>query len=144
MTKIDFAQYIRELATNLFRSYGIKTNDINLKIDVNNNIFLDVDTAIPCGLIINELVSNSLKYAFSEGEKGEIAIICYPIEEHNLVLIVRDNGVGLPADLDIKNTNSLGLKLVNGLVTQLKGNINLNSSSGTEFKIVFTGVKIER
>lgn len=144
MTKIDFAQYIRELATNLFRSYGIKTNDINLKIDVNNNIFLDVDTAIPCGLIINELVSNSLKYAFSEGEKGEIAIICYPIEEHNLVLIVRDNGVGLPADLDIKNTNSLGLKLVNGLVTQLKGNINLNSSSGTEFKIGFTGVKIER
>ena len=102
---------------------------------------LDIDTAIHCGLLLNELVSNSLKYGFPDGRKGQISIQLCPADEHELALTVRDNGVGFPADVDFRNTESLGLKLVVNLVKQLKGSIDLDSRAGTAFRIVFPGLE---
>lgn len=142
LSKIDFAEYIRELTINLFRSYKTNSNNVTLLMEIGQNIFLDVDTAVPCGLIINEIVSNSLKYAFPKGEKGKINIKLNPLDEHQLQMIVSDDGVGLPANFDLKKSNSLGFKLVSSLVNQLRGKLDLNTSKGTEFKITFAKAKI--
>lgn len=140
LANIDFAGYIQSLAVNLFRSYGANQNGIIPKIRV-DNVSLGIDTAIPCGLIINELVSNSLKYAFPNGRKGEIWIELYAENtgnESKYTLIVGDNGTGLPEGMDFRNTESLGLQLVNTLVSQIGGTIELNSdAAGTEFRIKF-------
>lgn len=137
LARIDFAEYARDLATNLFRSYGVNLSTITLTIDA-GNVFLDIDTAIPCGLIINELVSNSLKYAFPEGQAGEIQIALRSDHDRKLRLIVRDNGAGFSPDVDFRNTESLGLQLVNTLTDQLGGTIELHRNDGTEFQITFT------
>jgi two-component sensor histidine kinase/CheY-like chemotaxis protein len=137
--KIDLAGYIRELATDLFHSYGVKPDGIKLKIDA-HEVLLGVDTAIPCGLIINELVSNSLKHAFPDGKEGEIHIELRKNNDHTLTLVVCDNGLGFPKDLDFRNTETLGLQLVIALVKQLKGTIELDRSGGTEVKITFAEV----
>jgi two-component sensor histidine kinase len=138
--KIDIARYIRELATDLFHSYGVKPDGVRLKIDV-REIVLGVDTAIPCGLIINELVSNSLKHAFPDGKEGTIRIeLLRSVNDNTFTLIVSDNGIGFPKDLDFRNTGTLGLQLVITLVEQLKGTIELDRSEGTEFKITFAEV----
>ncbi|MFB2922152.1 PAS domain S-box protein [Aerosakkonema funiforme] len=142
LSKIDFAEYIRGLTINLFRSYQTNSNNVTLITEIGQNIFLDVDTAVPCGLIINEIVSNSLKYAFPKEEKGKIYIKLNPVDEHHLQMIVSDDGVGLPANFDLKNSNSLGIKLVNGLVNQLRGKLDLKIGKGTEFKITFAKAKI--
>lgn len=139
LARIDFAEYIRNLTNYLFRSYGVTSNRIKLKKNV-DDVFLGLDTAIPCGLIINELVSNSLKHAFPDGKEGEIHI-CLFLDNDKFTLIVRDNGVGFPKDLDFRNTESLGLQLVITLVEQLEGTIDLKRSGGTEFKIIFTELK---
>jgi|Deesub1362A_J573_1020465.scaffolds.fasta_scaffold00013_16 two-component sensor histidine kinase/HAMP domain-containing protein len=133
--RIDFRGYVRDLADNLFRSYGVDSGRIMLNVNV-DNVFLGVDMAIPCGLIVNELVSNSLKYAFPEGRKGEIRIDLFPEGEKNLVLIVKDNGIGFPEELDFRNTETLGLQLVNTLTEQVGGTITLSREGGTMFKIV--------
>ncbi len=93
--------------------------------------------AVPCGLMLNELVSNSLKYAFPDGRTGEIKIQLHADNERDLALIVSDNGVGFPKDLDWQNLKSLGLQLVNNLVEQLAGTVQLHRNSGTEFRITF-------
>ncbi|RZN37722.1 MAG: PAS domain S-box protein [Methanophagales archaeon ANME-1-THS] len=135
--KIDIAGYIRDLATDLFHSYGVRPDGIKLRINV-YEVLLGVNTAIPCGLIINELVSNALKHAFPDGKEGEIRIeLIRSGGEETFTLIVADNGIGFPADLDFRNTKTLGLQLVITLVDQLKGTIELDRRSGTEFKITF-------
>jgi two-component sensor histidine kinase len=134
LARIDFANYIQGLATNLVRSFG---SGVKLTVDI-NDIYFGIDTAIPCGLIINELVSNCLKYAFQEETQGEIKIGLRTGGDDRFTLTVRDNGVGIPADLDIQNTSSLGLKLVSTLAKQLKGTIQLDRDSGTAFVITFT------
>ncbi|MDZ7312100.1 MAG: ATP-binding protein [candidate division KSB1 bacterium] len=139
LTSIDFASYIRNLAVHLFRSYKINAHAVNLQIEV-DPIVLDIDTAIPCGLIVNELVSNSLKHAFLppwQGKTGEIRIAMHQHEGKRLALIVSDTGVGFPKDLDFRNTASLGLQLVNTLTEQLEGTIALDTNGGTTFKIMF-------
>lgn len=136
LAKIDFSEYVRNLTNHLYRSYVANANLIKLNLHV-ENIHLNVDTAIPCGLMINELVSNALKYAFPHGQKGEIGISLARQPGEQLVLIVRDNGVGLPQDLDIKSSKSLGLKLVNILTKQLKGNLDYQVENGTVFKLTF-------
>ena len=135
MARVDFAQYVRNLANHLFRSYGVNSNLIRLKINV-DDVFLGIDTAIPFGLIINELVSNSLKHAFPDGREGEIRI-GLRADDGEFSLVVSDNGVGFPRDLDFRDTQSLGLRLVNTLVEQLEGTIELDRSDGTAFKITF-------
>ncbi|MBI2875544.1 MAG: sensor histidine kinase [Candidatus Tectomicrobia bacterium] len=140
LSRIDFAKYIETLATNLFRSYGANSDRIHLKIDA-DHLLLDADVAIPCGLIINELVSNSLKHAFPAGKGGEIRIALCSKSDDELALGVKDNGVGFPKDLDFRNTKSLGLRLVGILTDQVGGAVELCRDDGTEFKISILKVK---
>jgi hypothetical protein len=121
----------------LFRSYSVSSQAINLKIEV-DNIWLDADTAIPCGLMMNELVSNSLKYAFPSGRTGEILVKFFVTGSGQCCMIVRDDGVGIPADFKLEEAESLGLQLVWNLTGQLGGDIELSSEGGTSFKITFT------
>jgi PAS domain S-box-containing protein len=132
-TKIDVADYVRSLTNQLFITYGINQDAIKLKVDI-KDIFLDMNTAIPCGLIINELVSNSLEHAFPGGKQGEIKIAMHPLNKNEVELTVSDNGVGIPEDMDLKNTQSLGLYLVSMLAEdQLHGKIKLDRNKGTAF-----------
>lgn len=135
LTKINFAEYIKNLTIFIFHSYDAHLNGVSLRIDV-RDILIDMNTAISCGLIINELVSNSLKHAFPEDKKGEIQIKFYS-DNNNFILIISDNGIGFPKELDFHKTKSLGLQLVNTSVEQLKGKIELDRTKGTKFKIKF-------
>jgi PAS domain S-box-containing protein len=134
---INFADYIRSLTTNLFQSYREKQTGIKLTTDV-GAVLLDIPTAIPCGLVINELTANALKHAFPNGKKGDIHIALHLVEGDELELIVSDNGIGFPEALDFRNPETLGLQLVNSLVeVQLNGTIELDKNGGTTFKITF-------
>ncbi|MGD1005443.1 MAG: histidine kinase dimerization/phosphoacceptor domain -containing protein, partial [Methanoregulaceae archaeon] len=134
ISKIDLGDYIKFLGNSLFQFFGMQGKGITLTMDI-RDIFLDIDTAIPLGLIINELISNSLKYAFPGGKKGDISLAIHR-EEHTLTILFKDNGVGIPQDFDWRNAKSLGLRLVISLVEQLSGTIELDRSAGTSFSIV--------
>lgn len=137
LASIDFAGYIQDLASYLFGSYNT-SGGVKLKTNV-DRVRLGVDVAIPCGLVINELVSNSLKHAFPAGKEGsEICVDLCRTADGKLLLTVSDNGIGLPKDLDLRNTESLGLQLVTTLVEQLEGTIELDRSAGTAFRITFS------
>jgi two-component sensor histidine kinase len=136
LATINFADYIQELITNLWYSYEVHLDAVALTTNI-EPVVLDIDTAIPCGLIVNELVSNSLKYAFPLGYKGELYIELHSVSENEFRLIVSDTGIGLPKDFDFQNTKSLGLQLVNSLIEQLNGSIFLNHNRGTRFEIHF-------
>ncbi len=145
--KLDFSSYIKELAENLFLTYRVGDTDISLNMDLAENTFFDIDTAIPLGIIINELVSNSFKYAFKGRDKGEIRIRLSKGEDRecekegrstNFSLTVSDDGIGIPENLAIENLDSLGLQLVISLVEQLDGEFELKRNNGTEFTILFT------
>jgi PAS domain S-box-containing protein len=136
LARIDFAGYARDLVAHLFQSYQIHPGVIRLRIDV-ADVSPGLDTAIPCGLIINELVSNALKHAFPEDREGEIYVGLH-LEDDQTVLTVSDDGIGLPVALDFLDTESLGLQLVVTLVKQLEGSIELDDGKGTAFKIAFT------
>ncbi|MFY1112231.1 MAG: histidine kinase dimerization/phosphoacceptor domain -containing protein [Methanosarcinaceae archaeon] len=160
MVSVDFADYIRNLTDYLFQSYSVGVSEVSLKLDV-DNIFLGMDTAIPLGIIINELVSNSLKHAFAGRNCGEISISlkrdeCESLDkasgtrgeqqageaEECFLLTVRDSGVGFPEAIDFRDTESLGLQLVVNLVDQIEGVVELDTSrEGTEFKIRFGELK---
>jgi PAS domain S-box-containing protein len=141
LSTIDFKEYLNEIARGLFLSYGANEGKISLVMNI-NNISLDINTAIPCGLIINELVTNSLKHAFPDGKDGEIKIAIHSMNENTIELVVGDNGAGISEDLDFKKTESLGLQLVTMLAeNQLHGEIILDRSKGTEFTITFKEVK---
>lgn len=155
---LDFSAYLQKLTSDLFRSYTIR-GDVRVQLDI-EEAFLGMDTAVPLGIIINELVSNSLKHAFPPGRKGEIQIKLSRTEESkknksisNITnnigskcsvdksiqyqLVVSDNGLGFPENIYFRNTSSLGLRLVNILVEQLEGTIELEKGAGTVFKILF-------
>ena len=137
MRSIDFKEYINDLGAGLFQYYDIISRNIKYNINI-EDISLDIDLAIPAGLIINELITNSLKYAFPDGRKGEINVSFRSINEEMLELVVSDNGIGLPKDMDFKSTRSLGLHLVTILSeNQLHGKIKHNRENGTEFQIQF-------
>jgi PAS domain S-box-containing protein len=139
INRINFSDYTRNLFYNLWDSYGIK-NTIKSSIDI-DEIFLNIETSIPLGLIISELVSNSLKYAFPDDESGEICISLKKVNDE-FELIISDDGVGFPEDVDFTNVeSSLGLQLVNSLVGQLNGSIKLDKSHGTRFTIQFAELK---
>jgi PAS domain S-box-containing protein len=141
LRNIDLKDYINDLGVNLFQSYEIHSGNIRLNIDV-EDILLDIDLAIPIGLILNELITNSLKYAFPDGMKGEIKVLFRSTNDNMLELVVNDNGIGLPEDLDFRKTRTLGLHLVTVLAeNQLHGKIEMNRFKGTEFRIKFRGRK---
>jgi PAS domain S-box-containing protein len=135
--KIKFAEYIENLTSYLFAAYIKNVENINLELDI-DEVTLKLDTAIPCGLIINELVSNALKYAFPNKSHGTIYITLHFDGDAHYTLTVRDDGIGLPPNLEIKNVNSLGLKLVEVLAKQLEGTLQVNSRFGTEFSLRFS------
>lgn len=131
----NVAEYIREVVEHLRQTYSDRAGNITLDASVNGTS-MDLDTAIPCALIINELVSNAIKYAFDGGGKGEIRV-SLSSDEHGVVLVVADNGVGLPAGVDYRNPTTLGLQLVNLLVRQLNGALGVERGAGSTFRISF-------
>jgi len=137
-SRIDFADYLGRQLARLFQTYDGSLGAITSRISVEQDC-LEIDMAIPCALIVNELVSNSLKHAFPEDREGEIVMEVSrgPKGEHRLV--IGDNGVGFPADLDFRQTETLGLQLVTLLVDQLDGTIELDRSHGTTFRITLFG-----
>lgn len=132
---IEFTDYIKGLISYLFSSYKTKLDTIKTDVQV-ENVILSIDKAIPCGLIINELISNSLKHAFPNGRKGQIKIKLTS-DKQKISLTVEDNGQGLPEELQLKKTKTLGLQLVNTLTKQLKGTIKHQKTKGTKFSITF-------
>jgi two-component sensor histidine kinase/HAMP domain-containing protein len=142
LSKIDFSYYIKPITTHLMRTYGVDLSRIKLNINV-KDVFLDLDSAIPCGLIINELFSNALKHAFPEGREGEVQIDFFQDRNQEFTLLISDNGVGLPGGMEFKNTASLGLQLVNALVDQLGGVIVFEGRVGTSFRITFHNREIK-
>lgn len=136
LTEIDFQSYISTLTQNLFHSYRIDPNQVDLDIHI-DDVQLGIDMAVPCGLIINELVSNALKYAFldNRSEKGIITIEL-KLDGPHILLSVKDNGIGLPKEIDVHNTESLGLHLVILLAEdQLNGTVQVEREQGTSFQI---------
>jgi two-component sensor histidine kinase len=137
LAKINLRLYITDLVRHLFRTYQIDPNYIKMNLDI-DNVSLDVSSAIPCGLIINELVSNSLKYAFPDQRDGEVAIkINSNNNDEQYNLVVKDNGIGIKNYLNAPTKKTLGLQLVDTLVDQLQGKMEINGVVGTEFKISF-------
>ncbi len=152
---LNFSSYIEELAEHLFLTYKLGNTDIDLKTDLEKNIFFDMDIAVPLGMIINELVSNSLKYAFVNRAKGTIQIkLCREKSQKSkgnragdnneglkgtgFVLKISDNGAGMPETFDLDDPDTLGMQLVTTLVDQLEGELELERDNGTEFIIRFT------
>jgi PAS domain S-box-containing protein len=156
---VDFAAYLQKLTADLFSSYSLGNDNINLKMDL-DQVYLEMDTAIPLGIIVNELVSNSLKHAFPAGGKGEININlcknenfavkcnvsgpgpdCMEKNGFYYVLTVTDNGEGIPEEIEFQNADSLGLQLINILVEQIDGCIELKRNNGTKFTIWFSNIE---
>lgn len=135
LARINFADYVQDLVSSLFSAYVVNPETINLRLNI-ESIYLSVDIAIPCGLIINELVLNSLKHAFTRGGLGEI-YIKISLANNKINLIIGDDGVGLPLDFDFETTESLGLQIVNTLTSQLAGRVEFCSNNGVEFQFSF-------
>jgi len=139
LMNVDFGTYIKELANRLYQVYNVNQSKVALDIQL-EDVFIGIDLAVPCGLVVNELISNSLKHAFPssfEG-KGKIIILLRQIEANEVELLVKDNGIGIPKNIDTRKTESLGLRLVHIIAEeQLDGQVHLNRKSGTEFKIRF-------
>ncbi len=152
---LNFSLYLQRLLQNLFQTYRFGNTEICLNLGLEENIFFNMDTAVPLGMIVNELVSNSLKYAFSGRKTGEIQIKLFSEETRNelnkkeqlthnckkYTLIVSDNGVGIPKKINFESSDTLGLQLVDLLVDQLDGNIELKRDNGTEFVIKFSATQ---
>jgi two-component sensor histidine kinase len=134
LSSINFSDYIKNLTTNLFHSYGAGPN-IELQLDL-KPVSLNIETSIPLGLLLTELISNSLKYAFPETKKGIITVKLEP-KQGNYQLILGDNGIGIPEEIDFNNESTLGLRLVHSLVNQLDGTIKLDRTDGTQYTINF-------
>lgn len=139
---VDLKEYLTDLSQLILSSY-FHDPGIELKLEL-ESINVLIDTAIPCGLIINELVSNSIKYAFPNGKKGELKICLRRIDQEIIELIVADNGIGLPSDLDIENTNTLGLLLFRAIAEdQLQGQVTMNTIQGVSATIRFKDIHYE-
>jgi PAS domain S-box-containing protein len=141
LSRIDFAEYLQKLVAHVSRSYRIRPEAVRINTNV-ADVSLPIDTAVPCGLIINELASNSLKYAFPADTRGEVNIT-FEHANAQYVLRVSDTGVGLPADFDPEKGKSLGMKLVRMLTDQLCGELNCRNGVGTTFEIKFPGEREE-
>jgi len=139
LSEIKIKEYLRELVSYISDTYNLGNRvKVNLQVHVKHQV-INLDKAIPCGIIINELMSNAFKYAFEDGTGGTISIGLGQDEKSNRYhLLVSDNGVGLPENLDVNNTPTLGLQLVNSLVGQLAGKMEIDTQNGTSFRITFS------
>ncbi|MBM4240901.1 MAG: PAS domain S-box protein [Euryarchaeota archaeon] len=139
LARINFSEYVNNLIEELFHSYGVNPDIIEPNISV-EDVTLNIETAIPCGLIINELISNSLKYAFPGGMSGEIILELHSDDKNRFTLTVSDNGVGFPEDIDFKTSKTLGMQLIYNLTRQLDGKIQVEKDKKI-FRITFTELK---
>ena len=136
LSHIEASEYFQSLASQIYHSINISPSMLNLKVDV-LEIYLDVNIIVPCGLIINELVTNAFKHAFPNDEEGEVLVKFSHGIDDTFVLSVKDNGVGLPEGFSLEQLQSLGLTVVTSLTRQIKGNVQVISDKGTEFRISF-------
>ena len=136
LTEIDFGEYAQKLCQYLYQSYGDKTDRINVKV-TGDHVGLDMDTAMPCGLLVNEVVSNSYKYAFPGTTTGEI-VINLKKEQKKVTLTMSDSGVGLPDHVDYEKSETLGMQLIQALTSQLDGELKVSREKGTTFEVTFT------
>ena len=135
-SKINLGEYIRNLAASLFCSYGVNSADIDLRLDI-EDIPVAVDTAIPCGLLVNELISNSLRHAFPEGRKGRVSLGLHALAGGSVELTTADDGQGFQESAQATPTRSLGLWLVDLLADQIGAAVECSSSAGTRYRLVF-------
>jgi len=143
LDRIDLPLYVENLVANLYQSFGCSNTSIQFNLNI-DPIYLNIETAIPCGLIINELVSNSLKYAFTQSSGGEININFHEITSQQFYLTIQDNGSGFPAGFDVENTETLGVRLVRMLTHQLDGTLVIDSQCGTCYHITFLELNYRR
>lgn len=140
MSKINFAEYVREFASALIFSIKGLTNNIKLKISI-KDVYFSINTAIPLGLLINEIITNSLKHGIKENKKGEIVITIIEKENENMQMLIGDSGIGYKNDFNAQNYSSLGFQIISGIVDQLKGSlIKEKSPGGTYYAISFKRV----
>jgi two-component sensor histidine kinase len=135
LAHINFADYLKMLTSHLIQSFGASSRGIQIKLKT-DDIDMSIDDAVPCGLIINELVTNSFRHAFPDEQRGIIEISVKK-EKGKYELFISDNGIGMKTHIDVNNAASFGLKLVNTLVKQLKGEIKMDHGKGTSFRINF-------
>jgi PAS domain S-box-containing protein len=133
-SRIDFSDYLTRMITHLFAIYKVDSRRIKYQVDA-KNVRLDINQAIPCGLIINELITNALKHAFPEDREGEVLVRMRPLDGDGYELAVKDNGVGLPKGFDLRQKGSLGFQIVSDLVKQIEGSIEIRRDAGTEIII---------
>ncbi|WP_231505957.1 PAS domain S-box protein [Planktothrix serta] len=137
LEKINFGDYLEDLIENLFESYNIQDGRVQFELDI-EPVGLNIETAQPCGLIVNELVSNTLKHAFPNNRSGIIYLGLHQNQEDKIIVTVRDNGIGFPEGVDFRNVESLGMELVCTLTDQLEGTITLDRENGTVFTVSFS------
>ncbi len=136
LSRIEFASYIRSLAAYLFEFFKVDPGQVRLEIEV-GDVRLDINSAVPCGLLISELISNALKHAFPKGRKGTVSIRLRREKDGSVKIKVADDGVGLPESMDFRRTESFGLQIVDLLIGQLEGTIELDRKKGTAFTVSF-------
>ncbi|HZU27680.1 MAG TPA: histidine kinase dimerization/phosphoacceptor domain -containing protein, partial [Bryobacteraceae bacterium] len=136
LSRVDFPAYVRQLAAYLFQSYGVRGEHVRLRTDL-EALSLTMDAAVPCGLIINELLSNALKYAFPGGRGGEVRIVLQGQGPGRARLVVSDDGIGIRKDVDWTQARTLGLRLVRTLAQQVDGQLEIESRTGTEVRLTF-------
>ncbi|MBU4534261.1 MAG: PAS domain S-box protein [Euryarchaeota archaeon] len=142
ISRINFYDYVKSLTESLFHNYTTYPGSVKLELDI-DNISLDLDTAIPCGLLLNELITNSLKYAFPQGDTGTITINFKSLAAGEYQLVIGDDGVGLPPGFELDKVETLGLQIVLSLVKQIDGTIKLDQTSGTVYTIHFQEISYQ-
>ncbi len=140
LAKIKINEYVKILAEDLMYFYELEESNINMELDI-EDVALNIETAIPCGLLINEMVANSLKYAFPNQKNGEIKIELHSNDENQFNLIVSDNGIGIPSEINPENAKTFGMQLIKYLTKQLKGTIELDNNNGTKYQLNFNELK---
>lgn len=137
LTVIDFSDYIRSLATTVFRIYAINAESVNLRIELMANLSIHLDKAIPVGLILNELLSNALKYCFRSASVSEVVVSLEVNRQEQITLAVSNSGDTLPPNFDLNRVESLGLQLVSALVRQIDGVLEVTQRNPTVFSVTF-------
>ena len=143
LNKIDFQEYLSTLSKDILSIYFNRSKKIEIDVD-SKNIFFGIDTAIPCGLLISEMLSNSLKHAFPERKNGEIILKLTKLNGEKYNLLYRDDGVGLPHNFDFEKPDSMGMELIHSLVEQLDGTVEIKNESGTQYNINFTELSYKK
>jgi two-component sensor histidine kinase len=137
-TNVQFSEYAKSLAANVFHALGVSPSDVALELAV-DEVPLAVNRAIPCGLVLNELVTNAVKHAFRGGRKGRIRVGLAQLSDGRIQLGVDDDGAGLPDGFDVRNVRSMGLQLVCTLAEQLDAELSVTSRNGASFQLMFAG-----